>query len=261
MHNQDSILLCHEWKALHQLGLRDNSAVTSPAVETRALLNDEICLNVLSQIRSDMGAPDLKIAASLVIKRMAFLTLAPLLSGMSCYNKGLDVAIDNCLFEYRMDNRRWQNQMPLKNVQVSVPATQRDVWRDTLLSRAFNGNLSLLVTQFHKLTRVPQAVLWENIAVRIFSIYERRILPALARQEQMAIAQADLSYLIDKTTTEIYHTATNPIARYYGKSSCTAIPPATIRVRRTCCYYYKASEPVEYCSTCPLLHKPKPSRQ
>ncbi|SHE58826.1 IucA/IucC family C-terminal-domain containing protein [Vibrio gazogenes] len=258
MHNENHSLLGNEWEKLEELGLRDSRCAALLSVDTLTLLDDETCLEVLRQIQPEIGAPDLKVTASLVIKRIAFLTLAPMLYAMSCYNKGLDVSIENCIFEYPLEDRLWRSKMPLKNVQVTVPLQTRDHWRQTLLTQAFQGNLSLLVTQLNKLTRVPSAVLWENIAVRIFSIYERWILSDLSQPQQLMIAQSDLAYLLDKNTTEIYNTPANPIARYHTEPSMSENPSKAVRVRRTCCYYYKATEPMKFCRNCPLLCKRKP---
>ncbi|WP_051680547.1 ferric iron reductase [Vibrio rhizosphaerae] len=265
MHSNNPAFSRDEWDKLGGLGLRDSHSAALPSIDTCALLNDDTCLDVLKQIQPEIGAPDLKVTASLVIKRIAFLTLAPMLYAMSCYNKGLDVSIENCIFEYPLENRLWRSNMPLKHIQVSLPSDfpspiqspERDTWRQRLLTQALQGNLSLLVSQFHRLTRVPQAVLWENVAVRIFGIYERRIMPSLCHNQQMTLAQADLSYLLNQSTTEIYNTPTNPIARYYADKSIPDHQSEPVRIRRTCCYYYKATEPKIFCGNCPLLCKGK----
>ncbi|SJL83882.1 IucA/IucC family C-terminal-domain containing protein [Vibrio palustris] len=253
-------LLDSEWQRLGEFGLVDCSQLSPYSIDTEQLLDDECCLEILTRIQPQLGATDLKVTASLVIKRIAFLTLAPLLSGMAWYDKALDMRIENCVFEYPLIERLWQSRMPLKHCSVHPLGahTHRVSWREAMLTHVFKGHLSLLVEQFHRLTRVPKAVLWENIAVRIFSIYERRILPILAKHNGADVAQADFAYLIDSDTTGIFGVGHNPITRYYYAIPISETGPTATRVRRTCCYYYKATQPAQYCGTCPLLGK-KPS--
>ncbi|WP_261887423.1 IucA/IucC family C-terminal-domain containing protein [Vibrio aerogenes] len=249
------MLSVRQWHRLAQLGLKDARDVASPAVEMQALTDDDVCLDILRQIQPEIGAPDLKVTASLVIKRVAFLTLAPLLYSMSVYHQGLDMSIQNCMFEYPLENRIWRSQMPLKNLRVSAPAQDRARWRTALLTRAFEGNLSMLVLQLHRLTRVQQSVLWENIAVRIFSIYERRILPDIKQPAATTQALGDLSFLLNPETTDLFGTARNPVARYFSDKTIVPGLPEPVRVRRTCCYYYRATKPAQYCNNCPLSCK------
>ena len=247
-----------EWQRLSEFGLADCHALSPRSMATEQLLDDTRCLEVLATIQAELGAPDLKVTASLVIKRIGFLTLAPMLSAMSWYDKGLDMTISNCIFEYPLEQQQWQSRMPLKDCRVNSPGCQRTIWREALLTAAFDQNLSLLVKQFHRLTRVPQAVLWENIAIRVFSIYERRILPALTEPTQRAVAEADFAYLLQADTTRVFGLEKNPLTRYFYELSQHNEHTVPVRVRRTCCYYYKVTDPAKYCSTCPLVGK-KPS--
>ncbi|MGO1297131.1 MAG: IucA/IucC family C-terminal-domain containing protein [Vibrio sp.] len=247
-----------EWQRLSEFGLTDCHALSPRSIATEQLLDDTRCLEVLAIIQAEIGAPDLKVTASLVIKRIGFLTLAPMLSAMSWYDKGLDMSMGNCIFEYPFEQQQWQSRMPLKNCQVTHADDDRVAWREALLSSVFKHHLSLLVMQFHRLTRVPQAVLWENIAVRVFSIYERRILPALTDPTQRSMAQADFTYLLQAETAQLFGLDSNPLTRYFYQIPVKNDPVTPIRVRRTCCYYYKVTDPAKYCSTCPLVGK-KPS--
>jgi len=122
------------------------------------------------------------------------------------------------------------------------------------LSQVFSGHLTQLVEQFHRLTKVPRRILWENVAVRVFSIYEQRILLNIP-DAQMAQAQADFSYLLDQKSTEVFGMSENPLTVFYREKKQTALSDKPIRVRRTCCYYYLATEPAVYCGSCPLLLK------
>lgn len=253
-------LLTEEWEVLAAFGLKAYQADEPLAIDSSKLLDDALCLETLHKIMPELGAPNLKVTASLVIKRVAFLTLAPVLCAMSGFDKGLDASIENSVFEYPLDNRIWQSKMPLKNTSVSVLERSdkegRAAWRHEILSKVFSGHLTLLVEQFYRLTKVSRRILWENIAVRVFSIYEQRILTNIA-EEKRVIAEADYAYLLDKNTTQLFGLNENPLTVFYRDKELTALSDNPVRVRRTCCFYYQATEPPVYCGSCPLPLKKK----
>ncbi|KZN13134.1 ferric iron reductase [Marinomonas sp. TW1] len=251
-------MLHEEWEVLAAFGLKCFQQDEALAIASSSLLNDDLCLDTLQKIMPELGAPNLKVTASLVIKRIAFLTLAPVLYAMSGFNKGLDGSLENSVFEYSLENRIWQSKMPLKDTSVSIwngsDKEGRDVWRDEILHKVFAGHLTLLVEHFYRLTKVSRRILWENVAVRVFSIYEQRILPNIP-DAQMIQAQADFAYLLDRNSTEVFGLSENPLTVFYRKKQQTDVSDKPIRVRRTCCYYYLATDPAVYCGACPLLLK------
>ena len=253
-----SFLLPDEWEVLAAFGLKDYQQDEPFAIESMQLLDGATCLATLHNILPELGAPNLRVTASLVIKRVAFLTLAPVLYAMSGFDKGLDVSIENSVFEYPLENKLWLSKMPLKDTSVSVwqnlDKEDRCAWREDILSKAFAGHLTRLVEQMYRLTKVSRRILWENVAVRVFSIYEQRILPNIA-EEKRAVAEADYAYLLDKTTTQLFGLAENPLTPFYREKRLTELSDKPIRVRRTCCFYYQATEPPVYCGACPLLFK------
>jgi ferric iron reductase protein FhuF len=174
---------------------------------------------------------------------------------MSGFNKGLDGSLENSVFEYSLENRIWQSKMPLKDTSVSIwkdsDKEGRDVWRDEILRKVFAGHLTLLVEHFYRLTKVSRRILWENVAVRVFSIYEQRILAGVT-EEKRATAEADYAYLLDKNTTKLFGLNENPLTVFYREKQLTALSEKSVRVRRTCCFYYQATEPPVYCGSCPL---------
>ncbi|NVK27921.1 MAG: (2Fe-2S)-binding protein [Flavobacteriia bacterium] len=257
------VLTSEEWDALATFGLKSYQQDEPLSIDSSKLLNDAWCLDTLQKIMPELGAPNIRVTASLVIKRVAFLTLAPVLYAMSGFDKGLDVSIENSVFEYPLENKLWLSKMPLKDTSVSVwqnlDKEGRCAWREGILNKVFAGHLTRLVEQMYRLTKVSRRILWENVAVRVFSIYEQRILANVA-EEKRAIAEADYAYLLDKTTTQLFGLDENPLTPFYRDKRLTELSDKPIRVRRTCCFYYQATEPSVYCGACPLLFKkPKAS--
>lgn len=242
-----------EWQALAAYGLAHNAAEDNIGfrIEAVQLLDDEQCLATLEQIMHALGAPNLKVAASLTIKRLAFLVLAPTLYSLSRFDKGLDVSLSQCVFDFRLENRIWQSKLPLKSVQITPLCGDRAAWRAQVFRRVLAEHLTPVVETFQRLTCSPKRILWENVAVRVFSIYERRVLPGLEGERQ-AIAQADYAWLLSEEASAVFGLETNPIAEFDTAFTELESGGELVRVRRTCCYYYRATEPQEFCSNCPL---------
>lgn len=242
-----------EWHALAAYGLVRANIGDSVnfRVDAEQLLDDDVCVALLEQIQPVLGAPNLKVAASLTVKRLAFLVLAPALYALSRFGKGLDVSLAKCEFDYALKDRIWQSKLPLKSVQVTPLCGDRAAWREQVLKQAFAEHLTPVLETMHRLTRSPKRILWENVAVRVFSIYERRVLPGL-EGEQKALAQADYAWLLSDEASTVFGLDSNPIAEFDSAFTELEHIGEPVRVRRTCCYYYRATEPQEFCSNCPL---------
>lgn len=243
-----------EWGVLEGLGLTlfiDDEPKSTGYIK---LLDDYHCLKILDEITPEIGSPSLKVTASLVMKRMAFLTLAPTLFSMSRYNIGLDASLSNCIFEYPLEKRIWRSRMPLKVCRVRLCDGNRSSWRKAILTRLFAGNLSLLVEQFHRVARVPKTILWENIAVRVFSIYEKKVL--LTDNHNLIMqAKEDYAYLLGPEEGYLFGLSYNPLTTFHGAGMIMENEHSKSRIRKTCCYYYQATDPRAYCDNCPLLVK------
>lgn len=242
-----------EWQALAAYGLTqaDSENEVGFRVNAEQLIDDKTCVVLLEQIQPALGAPNLKVTASLTLKRWAFLVLAPVLYALSRFDKGLDVSLAQCEFDYALQGRIWQSKLPLISVQVAPLCSDRAAWRVQVLRQAFAEHLTPVVETMHRLTRCPKRILWENVAVRVFSIYERRVLPGLEGQQKV-LAQADYAWLLSQEASAVFGLESNPIEEFDSAFTELEHVGEAVRVRRTCCYYYRATEPQEFCSNCPL---------
>ncbi|WP_137169581.1 IucA/IucC family C-terminal-domain containing protein [Marinomonas sp. FW-1] len=240
-----------QWQSLSSFGLTPFMQSEVLAIPSSMFLDDQQCLMILEKIMPVIKAPNIKVTVSLILKRVAFLTLAPVLFAMSRYDKGLNVKEGNSVFHFAQEDGHWRSSVALKKLSVSQPDGNRVAWREKLLHNAFAGHLTLLVEQFHRLTRTPKNILWENIAIRVFSIYESRILLGVP-EERKTVAQEDFSLLLDPNTTELFGLPKNPIADFYFEMSQVPYIEEPVRIRQTCCYYYQTTDPADYCGACPL---------
>lgn len=248
-----------EWEALAgplRLCSAADAALGLPAAQW---LDEALCAERLDALSPVIGSPTRRITASLLGKRLSFLMTGACLYAMSAYDKGLALTLDNTVVDARHDGQVWISTMPLRDLRTSAPSPgQREAWRLNLATLLFAGLLQPLWEVFYRVSGVPRRILWENTAVRVYSLYERR----LAKHESPEVrerARADLHWLLAEASNEVFGLSYNPLAHFDRPPTPIPGSDRSVRVRRTCCFYYQASDPVEYCSTCPLIC-PRPSR-
>ncbi len=246
-----------EWEVLHSQFLLKKGEARNREHAIRAidLLVPQTCAKLLDSLTAAIGSPSRRITASLLSKRIAFLTTAPGLYAMTMYDKGLDLSLENCHLEYHYAHKRWQSGMLLENLAATEPPKGcRAEWRRQVIAGIFAGNLSRLWQSLSSVAKVPLPILWENTAVRVYSLYERHMTGSGYACTQSRIRD-DFNYLVRDAGPEIFGAAGNPLAEFFWPTQRTYHSAQPIRIRKTCCYYYKATEPREYCSVCPLHHR------
>ncbi|MGG7445393.1 IucA/IucC family C-terminal-domain containing protein [Kosakonia oryzendophytica] len=232
--------------------LRSLAQADERSVPASAMLDDDTCRAVLQRVMTFMGAPDLAIAASLLAKRLAFLASGNVLYAMTVFDKGLPLSLTASRLEYAHDNGVWRSSLPVDVTTTQAASGERETWRAEIVSTLFKGYFAPLWQSLARVSGLPEAILWENTAVRVYSLYQGRMETLDAVQEQRR--QADFHWLLEQAEPEQFGLAWNPLKRFRRPLQNNAAGQA-VRFRRTCCFYYKASQPVEYCHNCPLLKK------
>jgi len=226
--------------------------------DTRGLLDIAACRNMLDGLGPVIGSRTRPVTASLLAKRVAFLVTGPALYAMSAYDQGLDLRMGNCITDVTHEGGLWRSHLILKTLATDQPTPrQREPWRERVIERVFSGHLAPLWMALHHASGISSRILWENTAVRVYSLYERRMvkLPDCAARSR---AQDDFRYLVQDAPGNLFGLSENPLKRFFFKPRSTLTSegqPRELRVRKTCCLYFMATEPAEYCSACPLLHK------
>ncbi|MDU8497964.1 IucA/IucC family C-terminal-domain containing protein [Pseudomonas syringae] len=247
-----------EWELLSgALRLKHADDRDTRSLPARALLDDNVCEQLLAALGPIIGSPTQAITASLLAKRFSFLSTGACLYAMSVYDKGLILSLDNSVIEYAHDDGLWTSSMPLVNV-TSVPYEPgtREAWREVIVATLFRDLLQPLWETFNRVTGISRRILWENTAVRVYSLYDKR----MEKVEDPAIRQrcdADFDWLLNHAEPALFGLNYNPLKHFRRPPVLLEAEGKSIRFRRTCCFYYDASNPVEYCSTCPLLRPRK----
>ena len=241
-----------QWQTLSStFRLRQGEQADSRSLLARDWLDDKRCAMLLCDLAPIIGAPDSAITASLLVKRLAFLATGNVLYAMTVFNQGLRLSPDNTHLEYAHDNGLWTSSLPVEDIEfVACPPEGREAWREAIVSALFAGFFAPLCRTLSRVSGLPVAVLWENIAVRVYSLYEGRM-NGLAPQAESR-SSSDFAWLTEQASPALFGLESNPLKRFRRPLKKRADGQGFRRFRRTCCFYYKASKPVEYCLNCPL---------
>lgn len=248
-----------EWAALSgALRLRTFAERDAPRCLAAAeLLQEQVCARLLERLTPVLGSPSPAVTASLLGKRLSFLATDACLYAMSVYDKGLLLSLDNTVIEYGHDEGLWTSSLPLQHSQpFAYAAGERDAWREAIVATLFAGLLKPLWQSFARVSGVSVRILWDNTAVRVYSLYEKR----MAKIESAALrerCEADFAWLLDAAPPALFGLDYNPLRHFRRPLTPLDDGQRSVRFRRTCCFYYQASQPVEYCSACPLLRPRK----
>lgn len=225
------------------------------AIASTALVDIDACRRILDELGPVIGSPSRAITASLLGKRIAFLTTGPSLYALSVFDRALDFRLENCITDYTHFDGAWRSQMPIKDAGASAPPDDRAGWRAHHVQQLFAGNLARLWETFHLASGLAPRILWENTAVRVYSLYERKLGQLDSAQARTRAAE-DFAYLVHEAPPAVFGTTFNPLSRYFFPPTPLVQPGETatraVRFRKTCCLYFKATSPAEFCSTCPL---------
>ncbi|WP_163098957.1 IucA/IucC family C-terminal-domain containing protein [Peribacillus alkalitolerans] len=207
----------------------------------------------LNEIKVKIGTADDKVAASLLIKRYAFLSVIGLVM-MSAFNKKLDYSADNVALVDHVDKGLWLPQFAFHSMKMQDISEHREEWRRIIVQELFAEHIFELIDVLSKSTKISKLILWENVAVYLFWIYEvlqdmYKESPIKERlsEDFLFILSEDAAVLFGK-----YHS--NPINRYFYKKTNVKLDEEPIRVRMTCCLSNRLSNKGS-CKTCPQTCK------
>lgn len=224
--------------------------VSQQSIEVRTLselMNEEKCRAYMEWLMEHIGSGSVRVASSMLVKRVANLLVAPVLSAATYYNKGIGVRPEHCqLFHLAAPSAGSAfPYMVLSDARVIVPeANHRESWRAGIVKELFADCLTPFIETVASVGSVSKATLWENVMVRIAPVYRCDEEQDEAIHERM---QDDFSFLAMNAPGELFGMRKNPLASFaeIGQDGCFIG-----RSRRlTCCLYYQMAP--EYCLKCP----------
>ncbi|MFC4601380.1 IucA/IucC family C-terminal-domain containing protein [Cohnella hongkongensis] len=235
-------------------GLPPDSPERWPCLD---LLDEARCAAYLDRLAATLPSPSRRIAASQFAKRYAFVAAAPVLYAMTAYGKGVSLEIGSCSLD-ASPGRIGRIRLLAPEARVTEPeAGTREAWRKTLVETLFAGHIAPIWRTVSKVAKIPLPILWENAAVRVYSLYEKRMAATADARTQLRRTE-DYDYLVRRAPGSSFGERVNPLGRFFGEEGrpFPAGEAGGVRIRRTCCLYYRASPDAEYCTTCPKLGSP-----
>lgn len=257
----------HEWEYLNQeLRLTNQMAEDNEySVTSSALLDPQQCAAYLDRLQPLYRSSSRALTASMFSKRYAFMMVCPILYAMSMYRKTFSLTIDNCQLEsayFQLPTRKtWMPNLLLRDPSVyqlqSADITNNEVYaqqREDIVSRVFAQHLQPILKNISQVSSLSLTILWENIAIYVYVLYENRLLKE-ANEEQRQHIQQDLHYLTQQAPNDCFGEKRNPLAQFYTKKRVVPRSEQPQRVRKTCCSHYELPAPSDYCPTCPKICK------
>ncbi|QBP39853.1 IucA/IucC family C-terminal-domain containing protein [Paenisporosarcina antarctica] len=216
------------------------------------LLNEEKCLAFLQKQMIDIKAPNLAVAASMLSKRYAYLVVSSTLYSMVEFNCALNLPVKACALS---KERTLCIQEGLCKWQ-ELKGMEREQWRISLLQDLFSDHITPVLNILNKISRAPSSILWENVAIRINSIYRKTLAKELDPVKIKRLT-SDFNFL-KNASGKLFNLKSNPLKPFLKIGEEHTCNP----YRRTCCMYNKLekSEGISYCGNCPVKLKQTKAR-
>ncbi|CAH0344693.1 IucA/IucC family C-terminal-domain containing protein [Bacillus sp. CECT 9360] len=230
----------------------DSSSFSFPATD---LLRTDKLNGILLAIQKRLETPDLKVAASLLMKRYGFYAVINMYT-MSVLNKKIYSPIENITFQ-DSGKTGWIPNIVYKDFSVVPLKSDRVKRREEVCRGTFAEHLYPVIESLSVETGLSKLIMWENIAIYLFWLYEN-LLEQYKDANEAETIQSDFHYLLVQAPGSIFgKLAENPLGYYYTEKIYVPAQDKQVRIRETCCFSYKISTNNNFCGGCPRICKMK----
>ncbi|MFZ7943977.1 siderophore-iron reductase FhuF [Neobacillus sp. 19] len=220
------------------------------------LLDQSFLKDFLKNVSLAIGAPNEKAAASIFIKRYAFLAVVSLYA-MTAWNKKLNVSLENVKMEPAEQGENWLPFICFEDTAVQEWSVNesRSEWRNRVLKDLFAHNIYPIIVHLEKSVGISRLILWENIAVYLFWLYESEL-----KDSENTNVKDDFRYLLLEAEGQLFGSYNlNPLVKYFSEKTYLDEREEEVRIRKTCCFSYQLPAG-KRCKTCPCTHIAKDGR-
>jgi ferric iron reductase protein FhuF len=242
-----------QWALLEQYRfLKGIPSVPGGTAASRLLSGEGEMVRYLEDRFALMGSSELKTAGSLFMKRYAFIAALGMLAA-TFWNRKLNLSPDNLvLVDHVNDQGLWLPRIHLKDPSVGEFTSFAE--KEEFIRSLFAGHIDKMVGVLKRSVKLPGLILWENVAVYLFWIYENETFETDREHKQHDFAQL----LSDENSHWFGEYEMNPLKRYYTEKVKIEGMDDEIRIRKTCCYAYRLENGEQFrCKTCPQTCKVK----
>lgn len=211
------------------------------------LTDENKCRDYLEKVTKKIQSPSLLVTASQFSKWYARCITAPALTSMTIDEKGFDLSLQSSVIQTDWSEDIWSPQLHFRAETREVTNVKPD--RKLLVKKVFADHLSPIWRTLSAISNLPIPILWENTAVRVFSLYEKKLQKDASFGEIKRI-QEDLNYLVHEAPGSLFGERSNPLRPFYGSKEAD-VDEMFIRKRKTCCFYYEVCGKETFCTACP----------
>ena len=237
-------LMDHEIAELHKYRFR---AALINSFKVADLLDEKYLKWFMENLTIIIQAPSEKISASIFIKRYAFVMVASLYA-MTVWNKKVDLSLDKLSMEIPEQGKDWLPSFSLQEIIIQDwNGNDRTEWMKMVYQGLFAENINLLIEKFEKTLNISRLIMWENIVVYLFWLYEKEL-------KHIAIDHIteDFHFLIFEAEGNLFgQYKGNPLQKYFSEKTYVADLDEELRVRKTCCFNYQLQKASKHCKICP----------
>ncbi|MBY0124191.1 IucA/IucC family C-terminal-domain containing protein [Bacillus sp. S/N-304-OC-R1] len=227
---------------------KSNSALS---ISLEMLLKEQNLRDYLDKLSQHIDAANEKVTASIFIKRYAFLAVNYLYA-MTVWNKKLDISFENVTLETDDHDELWLPSFYFNEKSAEKAYNEdRNAWRKNCVKMLFSDHLFPLIKNLSSVTKVSKLILWENIAVYIYWLYETILSKEKLPEEVILRAKEDFQYLVFQADGSLFGSLhDNPLKRYFNQHIYLEEFEREVRPRNTCCLSY-LTKAKKRCNTCP----------
>ncbi|MEJ8304019.1 ferric iron reductase [Saccharibacillus sacchari] len=216
------------------------------AVALHELYEEDACRAYIDWFRQYIDAPDRRVAASMLAKRIGYLWTAPLVTAMTFHHQHVSLELrDSFLYHPADESVTRFPFLAADGLRAEALTHDRERKREKAVADMFASQLTPLLKTLSKVSALPMSILWENIMVRIGPLYTP---DADDSEQEIRQARSDFAYLTQEAPGQAFDERKNPLTRF---TTCENEFPVAKSERITCCFYYQMSD--EYCRKCPKI--------
>ncbi|MGA8943548.1 MAG: IucA/IucC family C-terminal-domain containing protein [Thermoactinomyces sp.] len=214
----------------------------------RDFLKRESCLTLLLKW-SDKTQTVPAAAASQIAKQYSFAVVVPALYAMSALNERLNLSLDNVRIRIGNQDQKRRIRLQLCDWETISLTGDRQCGREQLLKTLFIHHISPLWNHLHQLTGISRSVLWENLAVVVYWLYEKKL--KVDEAGEMSYARDDFYHLLYDLPKEFFQEKIQPLRHFYHPPVRSSDSKTPVRYRKTCCLHYMTGSGGVFCGNCP----------
>ncbi|MFC0417856.1 IucA/IucC family C-terminal-domain containing protein [Cytobacillus solani] len=253
-----NILSDYQRSELKQFRVTTNRNSSALSVQIDNLLDEQSMRQYLRQLGKHIGAANDKVTASIFIKRYALLAVAYLYT-MTLKNAKLNISFENVSFETDEQDELWLPNFYFNDFHMETLIENREKWRETCVHSLFNNHLYPIFDCLSRVTKVSKLILWENISIYIFWLYETILQREELTEEVILRSKEDFQYLLFQAPGSLFGGYNeNPLKKYYNERIYIEEYEKEVRPRNTCCYSY-LTRSKKRCTSCPQVCEVLPS--